>query len=219
MNIGIDIPNLVNGSTVPNSPLKSTAGLNSGGMSLATGGALLSGGLSFISNLSSNYVNSKTAGMLADSYRTQARLAILQANQQNQYLNEQGAQEIWNLYDQQNAMLGAQTAAMGASGFDVSSGDQRLLQDTRNKTEAAVSGINRSMFLQAFETTRAARMEASRLNYAAQAQELIKKQYSGLSGIMNAGFSAGLNALGAYFSLKTPTGKTGNIDVSGSFKI
>lgn len=218
MTTGFDIPSIVNGPSVSNSPLKSTAGISSGGMSVATGGALLAGGLSFISNLTSNYVNAKTAGMLADSYRTQARLAILQANQQNAYLNEQGAQQVWNLYDQQREMLGTQTVAMGASGFDVSSGDQRLLQDTKNKIETAASGINRSMFLQAFETTRAARMEASRLNYAAQSQELIRKQYSGLSSILNTGTSAGLNALGAYASLKQPSARNGNIGVDGSFK-
>lgn len=184
-------------------------------LSFATKGGLFAGGISFISNLASNYVNAKTASMLADTYRSQARLTMIQAEQQNAYLNEAAAQEVWNIGQDRDALIGSQYAAMGASGFDVSTGDQRLVQDTRNKADAAISGINRSMYLQAFENTKQAMLEANRLEYAAKSQELIRKQNSGLNSVISALSSGSLSALGAYYSLKMPTGSAKNVNVKG----
>lgn len=164
------------------------------------------------------YLTRQTAAAKADAYRSQARLVQQAAVQKNKYLNEELGQQVWNLYDQSRALEGQQITAMGASGFtDVSAGDKRLLHDTRLKTEAAVEGLNRTAFLQQFETNRAAAMEASRLEYAAKMQDRIRKNASGWRGLTRVGINLGLSAAGAYFG--TSFGKTGygnDINVFGS---
>ena len=107
---------------------------------------------------------------------------------------------------------------MGASGFtDVSAGDKRLLRDTRLKTEAAVEGLNRSAFLQQFETNRAAAMEASRLEYAAKMQDRIRKNTSGLRGFARLNINLGLDAAGKYFGANLgKVGSGSDINVFGS---
>ena len=109
---------------------------------------------------------------------------------------------------------------MGVSGFtDVSAGDKRLLRDTRLKTEAAVEGLNRSAFLQQFETNRAAAMEASRLEYAAKMQDRIRKSTSGWKAVGRVLADTTLDAAGMYFGGKAAGNGSGlNINVFGSAK-
>ena len=164
------------------------------------------------------YLSKETAKAKASAYRSQARLVQYAANQKNKYLNEEVGQQVWNLYDQSRALEGQQITAMGASGFtDVSAGDKRLLRDTRLKTEAAVEGLNRTAFLQQFETNRAAAMEASRLEYAAKMQDRIRKNASGWRGAARLGINLGLDAAGAYFGTQfNKTGYGNDINVFGS---
>ena len=142
------------------------------------------------------------------------------AVQKNKYLNEEIGQQVWNIYDQSRALEGKQITAMGASGFtDVSAGDKRLLRDTRLKTEAAVEGLNRSAFLQQFETNRAAAMEASRLEYAAKMQDRIRKSTSGWKAVGRVLADTTLDAAGMYFGGKAAGNGSGlNINVFGSAK-
>lgn len=213
---GINIPELVNGFNVENSP---TVGVNQQtGLSDASKFGILSGVTSFASGLASNYINSKTAGMMANTYASQARIVLAQAQQQSKYINEESAQKVWNSYDNLHQMIGTQSATRGASGFAASAGDQNIIQDSISRNSQYTSGINRSAFLQAFEVNKKANMEATRLNYAAKSYELTQKQYGGLQGLVTALSNSSLNALGAYYKMKpTETKKTGNVDVYGSF--
>jgi hypothetical protein len=102
---------------------------------------------------------------------------------------------------------------MAASGFaDMSSGDYALTRDTALRADAAASGMNRTAYLQAFETEKQARMEASRLEYAARAQDALRKMNSPLNAFINSQF-AGLGAFAqgasktmqAYADWKVPT--------------
>lgn len=183
-------------------------------------GAITQVGASLISNTASVYMENQVAKAKASAYRSQARLVQSAAKQKNKYLNEEIGQQVWNLYDASRALEGQQITAMGASGFtDVSAGDKRLLRDTRLKTEAAVEGINRSAFLQQFETNRAAAMEASRLEYAAKMQDRIRKSTSGWKGIGRVLADTTLDAAGMYFSGKAAGSGFGlNINVFGSAK-
>lgn len=197
-----------------------SAQIASGGGSAIPWGAVAQIGASLISNTASVYMENQVAKAKASAYRSQARLVQQAAVQKNKYLNEEVGQQVWNLYDVRRALEGQQITAMGASAFtDVSAGDKRLLRDTRLKTEAAVEGLNRSAYLQQFETNRAAAMEASRLEYAAKMQDRIRKSTSGFRGVGKILANTALDAAGMYFGSKATGGGSGlNINVFGSAK-
>lgn len=191
-----------------------------GGGNAIPWGAVAQIGASLISNTASVYMENQVAKAKASAYRSQARMVQQAAVQKNKYLNEEIGQQVWNIYDQSRALEGQQITAMGASGFtDVSAGDKRLLRDTRLKTEAAVEGLNRSAYLQQFETNRAAAMEASRLEYAAKMQDRIRKSTSGWKAVGRVLADTTLDAAGMYFGNKASSGGSGlNINVFGSAK-
>ena len=192
----------------------------SGGGSAIPWGSVAQIAASLISNTASVYMENQVAKAKASAYRSQARMVQQAAVQKNKYLNEEIGQQVWNIYDQSRALEGQQITAMGTSGFtDVSAGDKRLLRDTRLKTEAAVEGLNRSAFLQQFETNRAAAMEASRLEYAAKMQDRIRKSTSGWKAVGRVLADTTLDAAGMYFGGKaTGNGSGLNINVFGSAK-
>lgn len=197
-----------------------TAQAASGGGSAIPWGSVAQIAASLISNTASVYMENQVAKAKASAYRSQARMVQQAAVQKNKYLNEEIGQQVWNIYDQSRALEGQQITAMGASGFtDVSAGDKRLLRDTRLKTEAAVEGLNRSAFLQQFETNRAAAMEASRLEYAAKMQDRIRKSTSGWKAVGRVLADTTLDAAGMYFGGKAAGNGSGlNINVFGSAK-
>ena len=191
-----------------------------GGGSAIPWGSVAQIAASLISNTASVYMENQVAKAKASAYRSQARMVQQAAVQKNKYLNEEIGQQVWNIYDQSRALEGQQITAMGVSGFtDVSAGDKRLLRDTRLKTEAAVEGLNRSAFLQQFETNRAAAMEASRLEYAAKMQDRIRKSTSGWKAVGRVLADTTLDAAGMYFGGKAAGNGSGlNINVFGSAK-
>ena len=197
-----------------------SAQVASGGGGAIPWGSVAQIGASLISNTASVYMENQVAKAKASAYRSQARMVQQAAVQKNKYLNEEVGQQVWNLYDVRRALEGQQITAMGASGFtDVSAGDKRLLRDTRLKTEATVEGLNRSAFLQQFETNRAAAMEASRLEYAAKMQDRIRKNTSGWKAVGRVLADTTLDAAGMYFGSKATGGGSGlNINVFGSAK-
>ena len=197
-----------------------TAQAASGGGSAIPWGSVAQIAASLISNTASVYMENQVAKAKASAYRSQARMVQQAAVQKNKYLNEEIGQQVWNIYDKSRALEGQQITAMGVSGFtDVSAGDKRLLRDTRLKTEAAVEGLNRSAFLQQFETNRAAAMEASRLEYAAKMQDRIRKSTSGWKAVGRVLADTTLDAAGMYFGGKAASGGSGlNINVFGSAK-
>ena len=197
-----------------------TAQAASGGGSAIPWGSVAQIASSLISNTASVYMENQVAKAKASAYRSQAKMVQQAAVQKNKYLNEEIGQQVWNIYDQSRALEGQQITAMGASGFtDVSAGDKRLLRDTRLKTEAAVEGLNRSAFLQQFETNRAAAMEASRLEYAAKMQDRIRKSTSGWKAVGRVLADTTLDAAGMYFGGKAAGNGSGlNINVFGSAK-
>ena len=197
-----------------------TAQAAGGGGSAIPWGSVAQIAASLISNTASMYMENQVAKAKASAYRSQARMVQQAAVQKNKYLNEEIGQQVWNIYDQSRELEGQQITAMGVSGFtDVSAGDKRLLRDTRLKTEAAVEGLNRSAFLQQFETNRAAAMEASRLEYAAKMQDRIRKSTSGWKAVGRVLADTTLDAAGMYFVSKAASGGSGlNINVFGSAK-
>ena len=160
-----------------------------------------------ISTIGQYSVNRITARMNAAAYRSQARMALLQAEQQSGYINEEAAQNVWNIAARASSLRGTQKAAMGASGFDVSTGDKRIIDDTTYRANEAAAGVNRTAYLQAFETQKQAALEASRLEYAAKAQEAIAKRSSPFKAFIASNFAA----LGAF------AGNVGDLGKAGAF--
>lgn len=157
-------------------------------------------------------VNRITAGMNADAYRSQARLRLLEAERQQGYINEEVAQDVWNATARGARTISTANAAMGASGFDVSAGDQRIFSNIENEVKQYAAGRNRTAYLQSFETQLDAYLEANRLEYAAKAQDVIKKYNSGGRAL-----TAGLfNALGAFASNLGVLGEAGAFGKGGT---
>lgn len=168
----------------------------------------------------SSMAAASSAKASASAYRSNARLAILQGMQQNQLLNAELGQNAWNIMAERDAFLGQQYAAMAFSGFaDVSSGDKRLINDTKRRTADYVEGLNSSAQLQAFENWRSSMLEANRLNYAAKRQDLIAKQNSGFGATLNILTNSILNGLGSYYGAKAISPKNGlDVNVAGGVK-
>ena len=134
------------------------------------------------------------ARMNAAAYRSQARLNLMAANQQNAYLNEELGWNVWNNAADNRIFRGKQIASWANSGvMDMSSGDYALTRDTAVRGDYAQYGMNRTAYLQSFQTEKDARMEATRLEYAARAQDAIRKSYSPLNAFISSQF-AGLGA-------------------------
>ena len=163
---------------------------------------LTAGAASFISGSAQNYAMGQVYGAAADTYRTQARLALDNIETQNAYLNEQGSQQIWNLADQKAQFKSEQMMAWAGSGFtDISTGDRRIIADTDRKYDSAAAGIRRSMFLQNFENWRSGMMEYSRLQYAAKSAERMSKASNSVFSYLGTLGNAAMSGLGAYWSL------------------
>lgn len=165
---------------------------------------LFSAATSFAQGMVSNRATARAVKTQAYSLRANARLALIQANMQNQYDNEQLANAVWGTYDQRDKMLGYKRAAIAASRFDVSAGDQRLTADDIRQTDSVVSGMNISAYWKAFENERAAMLEANRLEYAAKSADITAKYSSGWTGFAYSATQSTLSGLGAYFSNRYP---------------
>lgn len=203
-----------------NTPTSATTpNIKSGGLNkLGLAAGILAGVGSLATDWLSTHMSNEAYASQASAYRTNARMAITAAEQQNRYLNEQNAQQVWNIFQNARELQGAQRVAMAASGFtDVSVGDQRIIDNTRYRAERAASGVNRSTYLQSFENMRQARMEAARLEYAAQIADISKKYNSNALSWASRGLGALGSALGAYSSFSSSGGSGGNINVLGQF--
>lgn len=196
-----------------------TANVKSGGLNkLGLAAGILAGVGSLATDFLSTHMSNEAYAAQASAYRTNARMAITAAEQQNRYLNEQNAQQVWNIFQNARELQGAQRVTMAASGFtDVSAGDQRIIDDTRYRAERAASGVNRSTYLQSFENMRQARMEAARLEYAAQMADISKEYNSNALSWTSRGLGALGSALGAYSAFSSSGGSGGNINVFGQF--
>lgn len=143
-------------------------------------------------------MSARMGRMQAEAYRSQARMAILQAEQANANLNASAAQDVWNVYAAGRQFQGTQRTAMAASGFtDISSGDYALIAETARQTDEKATGIATSAYLQSFENTRAARMEAVRLEYAARSAEVEGRMQKKLSRVNAVAGALGSLAQGA----------------------
>ena len=148
-----------------------------------------------------------SAKMAESQATTNAKLAELNFNRRTQYRNEELGQQVWNISQEGHEMIGAQTAAMGGTGFDISTGDQRILNDTFRRNLEKISGVNRTYYLQQFEDEMQTENDILQYNFDAYSQRQIAKTYSGWQGAARVFMGAGSASLGSY----QPSGKKGGI--------
>lgn len=169
--------------------------------------AIVMGVLGGISAFGSNKAMKAQYKSAQKTAELNAKLTQLNFERRSAYRNEELGQQVWNLRDQAKQLIGTQNAAMGASGFDVSTGDTRILTDTLNRSLAAESGLNRTYYLQQFEDELQTKNDILQYNFEAYSARAMQKQYSGLAGAFKVAVAAGTQALGAY----QPSGKSGGI--------
>lgn len=171
------------------------AGGFGGGMSAGGWWGLAAKGIAdFANEQTKTYLRGKQAQMNIISLESQDRI-IEEANKANLgYINEELAQNLWNLYDQAKAFEGEQIASAALSGFtDISTGDRRLVYSTRYLTNKAAEGLNRSAFLKAFEMQKQTDLKRAAIRGEIAQQKIIKKYNSGLLGAFQAANTSFLN--------------------------
>ena len=154
-------------------------------------GSAIKGAGYFVKEMLGNYLRGKQAQINIISLESQMEMTQLAAKQNLGYINEELGQNVWNLYDYSKQMKAQQNAAIAASGFtDISTGDKRIFADTTRKTKEAAEGMNRSAFLKAFETQKAADLKTAALKGEIAQQKIIKKYNTGWRGVWNASLTA-----------------------------
>ena len=148
----------------------------------------------------------------ARDYDQQRRLNYEAYRQNIGYMAEENLSNINRIRQEYEDFSGTQMAAIGASGFDVSAGEQRILQDTAIKARDAMDLENRSTYLQSFELARSTEIENTRLLAAAKMARSQAKytkkmgKFNLISGVLST--VANSMALGSY-------GRTGDVNVKG----
>lgn len=124
-------------------------------LSIASQGSQAIGG--FFSGLASS-----------SAFETQAKLSLLKQKQEALYKNDslRAAAKATSIAADQ--FEGTQKAALAFSGFDISTGDNRMLADTQRKAAAEIRGMNEQTTRETFEAERKALMDA--IYYKAQSK-------------------------------------------------
>lgn len=148
----------------------------------------------------------------AKEYETQMGLNYDAYRRNVNYLAEENLANVARIHSEYQDMLGAQSAAAGASGFDISAGEQRIFRDTEIKADQAKYLENRSTYLQSYELWRSTELENARLKAAAKMARSQAK-YTKKMGKLNL-LSGALGAAANFISLGS-YGKTGDIGVKG----
>lgn len=181
--------------------------------------AIVNTGLAMQDQYLSNRINKKMYRAAAKTAEYNAKLTEANFGRRSSYRNEEMGQQIWNLRDQATHLMGVQNAAMGASGFDVSTGDQRILTDTLDRSLTAESGVNRTYYLQQYEDELQTRNDVLQYNFEAYANRQMVKNYSGIRGlfkIIDAGGRAFVNSASSNLFSNPKGGISSNTGATGT---
>lgn len=182
--------------------------------------AIVNTGLAIQDQYLSNRINKKMYRAAAKTAEFKAKFAEANLNRRSAYRNEELGQQVWNLAQGAQELMGTQRTAMGASGFDISTGDQRILADTLRRDLERQSGVNRTYYLQQFEDDLQTRSDVLQYNYEAWANRKMVKQYSGIHGFMkmvDAGGRAFVGSAGNLFGGNQKGGISSNTGANGAF--
>ena len=159
--------------------------------------AIVNTGLAIQDQYLSNRLNKKMYRAAAKTAEFKAKFAEANLGRRSAYRNEELGQQVWNLAQGAQELMGTQRTAMGGSGFDISTGDQRILADTLRRDLERQSGVNRTYYLQQFEDDLQTRSDVLQYNFEAWSNRQMVKNYSGLRGlfkIVDAGGRAFVNS-------------------------
>ena len=159
--------------------------------------AIVNTGLAIQDQWLTNRISKKQYRAAAKTAEMKAKMEYANFQRRSSYRNEELGQQVWNMSQQAEELMGTQRTAMGASGFDVSLGDQRILTDTLRRDLERQSGVNRTYYLQQFEDATQVESDMLQYNFEAWANRQKEKNYSGIRGlfkIVDAGGRAFVNS-------------------------
>lgn len=174
--------------------------------------ALVSGSLGMMSDFTNSMYKARALRAQATSYEAQMPLNYAAYRQNVSYLSEENFHNVARTIKNYKDLEGAQMTAMGASGFDVSAGDQRVIDDTEQKMKNEVYLQNRTAYLHSFELWRSTEMENNRLKAAANMAR-VQAKYQKRAGYIGLAAGALSTAAGVYSAANS--GRTADIDVRG----
>lgn len=151
----------------------------------------------------------------AAEYDAQRGLNYEAYRNQVNYLAEENLYNVERIRQEYRDISGEQMVAIGASGFDVSAGEERVLKDTDQKAKDAIYLANRNTYVQSFELWRSTMIENERLKAAAQMAR-VQAKYTKKMGTVN--LIAGALGTAANFINLGSYGGTGDVDVRGRSK-
>lgn len=174
--------------------------------------ALISGSLGMMADFTNSMYQARALRAQATSYEAQMPLNYAAYRQNVNYLAEENFHNVARTIKNYKDLEGAQMAAMGASGFDVSAGDQRIIDDTEQKMKNEVYLQNRTAYLHSFELWRSTEMENNRLKAAADMAR-VQAKYQKKMGRVNLAVGALSTFANVYSAAQG--GRTADIDVRG----
>ena len=152
----------------------------------------------------------------AKAYESQ--IALNNASYRNQigYIAEQNFADVSRIISEYDEFQGQQMVAAGASGFDISAGEQRLTKDTTKKRNTAVDLRNRNAFNQSYEIYRSTMIENIRLQAAA---DMARRQAKFTRNMGYFNIAAGIVSTAAKaYQLNPSQKRTQDVDVKGVVK-
>ena len=188
---------------VPDAPSnEATVKPYTNGLNTAQALTLAAGAFGVYGNYLSSRAQVKAYNAQAQEYDTQRLLNYDAYRQQIRSWAESNLYDVNRIQQEYGDFASEQLASIGASQFDVSAGEQRVLRDTEIKAEDAKYLANRSMYLQSVELQRSTDIENARLLAAAKTARIQAKyakkmgRISLIAGIV--GTAANVAAMGSY---------------------
>lgn len=164
-----------------------------GGLGAATAGIIMAG------DLYSGYVTGKANRAVnrayADIADIQAQAAIVEANKENLYRNEEAALQGWGAARELRALKGSQKVAQAVSGT-YGPGDDRMAKDAESKAYRQQRDMLRALQLESFERTNRAKIAA--IGYAGKAKQYRIAAKNSLKAGVVSGLARGLNDTNRY---------------------
>ena len=164
-----------------------------GSLGAATTGLIMAG------DLYSGYVTGKANRAVNDAYADiadiQAQAAIVEANKENLYRNEEAALQGWGAARELRVLKGSQKVAQAVSDT-YGPGDERLTQDAESKAYRQQRDMLRALQLESFERTNRAKIAA--IGYAGKAKQYRIAAKNSLKAGIVSGLARGLNDTNRY---------------------
>ena len=161
----------------------------------------ITSGMIMAGDLYSGYITGKANKAVNKAYADiadiQAQAAIVEANKENLYRNEEMALQGWGAARELRALKGSQKVAQAASGT-YGPGDDRLAQDAEAKAYRQTRDMLRALQLESFE--RSNRAKIASIGYAGKAKQYRIAAKNSVKAGMISGLAQGFNDTTRYLA-------------------